>query len=158
MMKMTRNFRMQSLISLIALSLGLCFVSPASAEIFLLDSSGKVLSEFRVRPYAQVNDAGGTIVYGINDAGQVAGWSDTGVSPSHAFITGPNGGGMTDLNSLALASLLPEYVIRNAIGINNARQVLIVATIPEPETYTLMLAGLGLIGFVAWRQKSGNRI
>ena len=93
---------------------------------------------------------------GINDAGQVVGWSATTAGGEHAFITGPNGVGMTDLNSLA--PLPPGWVIRNAIGINNAGQVLIVATIPEPETYALMLAGLGLMGFVARRQKSGNRI
>jgi hypothetical protein len=29
-----------------------------------------------------------------------------------------------------------------------------VAAVPEPETYALMLAGLGLVGFAAWRRKS----
>jgi hypothetical protein len=30
-----------------------------------------------------------------------------------------------------------------------------IAVIPEPETYALMLAGLGLLGFVAYRKKQG---
>ena len=62
---------------------------------------------------------------------------------------------MTDLNSLAS---FPD-VIKNALSINNAGQVLVVASYaPKPETYALMFAGLGLIGFLTWRQKSGNRI
>ena len=93
---------------------------------------------------------------GINDAGQVVGNSYSAVGPVHAFITGPNGVGMTDLNSLAELSAI--YRISSAIDINNNGQILVVAGIPEPQSYALMLAGLGLIGFVAWRQKSGSRI
>ena len=33
-----------------------------------------------------------------------------------------------------------------------------VPSIPEPQSYALMLAGLSLIEFVAWRQKSGSRV
>ena len=95
--------------------------------------------------------------WGINDAGQVVGKAATAAGyPFHAFITGPNGVGMTDLNSLAELSAI--YRISNAIDINNNGQILVVAGIPEPDAYALMLAGLGLIGFVAWRQKSGSSI
>ena len=37
---------------------------------------------------------------GINDAGQVVGYSDTTGGATHAFITGPDGVGMRDLGSL----------------------------------------------------------
>ena len=37
---------------------------------------------------------------GINDAGQVVGSSITAAGAQHAFITGPNGVGMTDLGTL----------------------------------------------------------
>jgi probable HAF family extracellular repeat protein len=49
---------------------------------------------------------GGTGIYdyayatGINDVGRVVGRSSTGPGGQRAFITGPNGVGMTDLGSL----------------------------------------------------------
>ena len=67
----------------------------------------------------------------------------------HAFITGPNGVGMTDLNSLA--SLPAGVVLTGAMGINNHGQVAVNA-IPEPETYAMLLAGLGLLGFITRRK------
>ena len=88
----------------------------------------------------------------INNAGQVVGRYDALDGHSHAFITGPNGVNMTDLNSLAI---LPAGVIlTEATSINNLGEVLAISTIPEPESYALMLAGLGLIGWVAWRKKT----
>jgi probable HAF family extracellular repeat protein len=94
---------------------------------------------------------GGSFSYAsaINDAGQVVGRSYTSDGVSHAFITGPNGEGMTDLNSLF--SLPYGIVLREARDINNAGQILATG-IPEPESYLMLLAGLGLIGFMA-RQK-----
>ena len=92
---------------------------------------------------------------GINAAGQVVGTSDTAEGSQHAFITGPNGVGMTDLNSLV--SLPAGVVLVGANGINNLGQVVVVGTIPEPATYALMLAGLGLVGFMARRKKLEKR-
>ena len=90
---------------------------------------------------------------GINDAGQVVGWSDTAAGVQHAFITGPNGVGMTDLNSLV--SLPGGDVLTEATGINNHGQVAAIGSpIPEPETYAMLLAGLGLLGFIARRRKT----
>ncbi|PTR13654.1 MULTISPECIES: PEP-CTERM sorting domain-containing protein [unclassified Nitrosospira] len=74
----------------------------------------------------------------------------------HAFVTGPNGAGMTDLNSLV--SLPANVVLTAATAINNHGQVVVNASIvPEPETYALMLAGLGLIGFLTRRKNAENR-
>jgi probable HAF family extracellular repeat protein len=100
---------------------------------------------------------------GINDAGLVVGRSYSepatcgqpcgGVeqySASHAFITGPHGAGMTDLNSLVD---LPAGVrLIEATDINNAGQVIAVA-IPEPESYLMLLAGLGIVGLVTRRSQ-----
>ncbi len=90
---------------------------------------------------------------GINDDGQVVGYSSTPGGAGHAFITGPDGVGMTDLNSLID---LPDGVtLIGAIDINNAGQVVAAAqVIPEPETYAMLLAGLGVIGFMARRKKA----
>jgi probable HAF family extracellular repeat protein len=52
----------------------------------------------------------------INDSGQVVGRSFTASDSNHAFITGPNGLGMTDLGTLG-----GSYSI--ALGINNSGQV-----------------------------------
>jgi hypothetical protein len=41
-------------------------------------------------------------------------------------------------------------ILGNAL---EATPVYLVAPIPEPETYAMMLAGLGLIGFIARRRK-----
>jgi len=88
--------------------------------------------------------------FDINDAGQVVGYSYTAAGSQHAFITGPNGVGMTDLNSLV--SRPDGVVLFRAQGLNNMGQVAVIGTIPELETYAMLLAGLGLLGFVARRK------
>ncbi|SFH45005.1 PEP-CTERM protein-sorting domain-containing protein [Nitrosospira sp. Nsp14] len=96
-----------------------------------------------------------TEAYGINDAGQVVGWSYS-ANAQHAFITGPDGAGMIDLNSLSLVGLPAGVVLESATGVNNAGQV-IAAAIPDPETYMLLLSGLALVGFIARRKKMDAR-
>ncbi|SFH42909.1 PEP-CTERM protein-sorting domain-containing protein [Nitrosospira sp. Nsp14] len=93
------------------------------------------------------------VPYDINDAGQVVGRSRmSGVwGPDRAFIAGPDGYGMTDLNSVV--NLPDGVVLTEATGINNLGQVIAIGVIPEPESYILFLAGLGLIGFMARRKR-----
>ena len=87
---------------------------------------------------------------GINDAGQVVGTSTTADGVLHGFITGPDGAGMTMLSSL----VLEKNQVLSPVGINSAGLVAAnVMLIPEPSSYALMLAGLGLIGFMAGRRK-----
>jgi len=96
---------------------------------------------------------------GINDAGQVVGYSTKAVgAESYAFITGPGGVGMTDLNSIV--SLPDRLTLSQAQGINNSGQIIALSEIPpipEPATYALMLAGLGVLGFMAKRVESNRR-
>jgi probable HAF family extracellular repeat protein len=96
-----------------------------------------------------------SVAYGVNNAGQVVGAAqipllpEESVSDFHAFVTGPNGSGMTDLNSLVN---LPGDPLTESYGVNNMGQVIaggFIAAIPEPESYALMLAGLVLIGVMA---------
>ena len=88
---------------------------------------------------------------GINDAGQVVGASATDNGEVHAFITGPDGVGMTDLGSVGLVNTPPGFTyFSSAVAINNHGQLVAVgAVVPEPETYAMLLLGLGLIGFLA---------
>jgi probable HAF family extracellular repeat protein len=89
---------------------------------------------------------------GINDAGQVVGMSYTSAGrPEHAFITGANGEGMIDLNSLV--DLPDGVILKDALDINNAGQVIAIGMIPEPESYAMFLAGLALMGFMVRRKK-----
>jgi probable HAF family extracellular repeat protein len=94
---------------------------------------------------------GNSFANGINDAGQVVGKSVTAGGANHAFITGPNGTAMLDLN--LLIHVPGGRVLTDATGINNSGQVIAIATIPEPEIYALFLAGLGLVGLVARRKR-----
>ena len=101
---------------------------------------------------------------GINDSGQAVGWSDS-VGGKHAALFAD--GKVVDLNSfLSLSDISAGWVLAQANGINdygnivgNAHNTItgqthaFVLFIPEPETYTMMLAGLGLLGFVARRRK-----
>ena len=89
----------------------------------------------------------------VNDEGQVAGWAEMADGNRHAFITGPDGAGMADLNSLL--DLPHGVILTEATDINNAGQVIAIGTIPEPESYALLLAGLALIGAVLRRKNQG---
>lgn len=89
----------------------------------------------------------------VSDSGQVVGtWYNAVDRTPHPFITGPNGVGITDLNSLA--DMPGGVILTQAMDINNAGQVIAMGVIPEPESYAMLLAGLGLLGFVAGRKRS----
>jgi hypothetical protein len=53
-----------------------------------------------------------------------------------------------------LVDLPGGIILINAVDINNVGQVIAVDVIPEPETYAMFLAGLGLLGFMAGRKRS----
>ena len=105
-----------------------------------------------------------SFAYGINAAGQVVGWSHMpGDAAIHGFLY--SGGAMTDLN------LLPEVAAFGfsslaAYGLNDSGQItgygwiggqyhaFLLTPVPEPETYAMFLAGLGLMGAVAKRRRA----
>lgn len=110
---------------------------------------------------------GGSYSYSlsINNNGQAVGVSSiVGNATYHAFLY--SDGSLVDLNNL-----LPQgsgWELTAASDINDLGQVVGRATIngqshaflmtptapvPEPETYAMMLVGLGLIGFIARRRK-----
>ena len=59
---------------------------------------------------------------------------------------------MTDLNSLVSFG----GILTAATAINNLGQVAVsgIPPIPEPETYAMLLAGLGLLGFITRCRKT----
>ncbi|PTR16111.1 putative secreted protein with PEP-CTERM sorting signal [Nitrosospira sp. Nsp2] len=99
-----------------------------------------------------MRDIGIGLPFGVNDIGQVVGYFyDAVAGEYHAFVTGPDGTGMTDLNMLARP---PDgTILANAYDINNSGQIAVTGTIPEPATYAMMLAGLGIVSFMGRRTR-----
>jgi probable HAF family extracellular repeat protein len=132
------------------LSIGPGFVSPVSAQVhsYILNSNGKGLTGLGTLGRGEVE------ARGINDAGQVAGEFHTAEGALHAFIAGPNGAGMTDLNSLVEPA--GTVLMSEAVGIDNVGQIIVlgfpIPAIPEPQSYALMPAGLILLGFMVLRK------
>lgn len=104
----------------------------------------------------------------INASDTVVGWSNfNGMLDSNRAVVW-SGTILTDLNSFLTASEISAgWVLQQATDINdqgvivgNAKNTLtgrntvfMLAPVPEPETYAMMLAGLGLIGGMARRRK-----
>lgn len=59
-------------------------------------------------------------------------------------------GGTTGISSIDFNTL----GVTNAGGGTGLSHAVFIGTVPEPETYALMLAGLGLVGFMARRRKA----
>ncbi|SEO37768.1 probable extracellular repeat, HAF family [Nitrosospira multiformis] len=113
-MKIICGFKIRGFILASAFSAGLCFGTSASAQVrsYLIDLNSKTATV--------IGTLGGTFTsaQGINDAGQVVGWSYTAGGAQHAFITGPDGAGVMDLSSLV--DLPGGVILTEARGINNA--------------------------------------
>jgi probable HAF family extracellular repeat protein len=120
-----------------------------------------------------------SVAYALNDSDQVVGWSSTGSSDGTSHATLWNGTAIIDLNSfLDVGKVSTGWVLVYASGINdngwivgtahnnitgvdhafllNPCDICSVAQVPEPETYAMFMAGLGLMGFIARRRKNGQ--
>ena len=119
-MKKPDGIKKSGFILTAALSVSLGFVSTAFATTsWLIDPHrGSVI---------QLGTLGGdTYATDINDAGQVVGYSYTSTGVQHAFVTGPNGVGITDLGTLGGAE-------SRAWGINASGQVVGVSDLAKPN-------------------------
>ncbi len=105
-----------------------------------------------------------SVAKGINNSGQVVGWTDSG-DVGYGFLY--SDGVMIYLSllesviSAGWTNLIPGAIndkgqIAGHGILNGHTQAFLLsptAAIPEPETYAMLLAGLGLIGFMANRRK-----
>jgi probable HAF family extracellular repeat protein len=110
--------------------------------------------------------AGASYGWSLNNAGHVVGLITTGFSTSHAFLWD---GALHDLNSLI--PLNSGWTLTDARDINDAGQIVgngwnpeghfrafILTPVPEPATYAMLLAGLGLLAGIRGRvMRSGTR-
>ncbi len=116
-----------------------------------------------------------------SSSGGVAAYTDLRSGNQYGAISGHNGPFSVTLSGAIFADLLAASGGEFIIGFTNATQNLIpsdpegdtgiytngddvnlptlvinTAAVPEPETYAMMLAGLGLMGFVARRRKENQ--
>jgi probable HAF family extracellular repeat protein len=107
----------------------------------------------------------------INEAGLVVGRFNTGVAgpfDSYQAILW-NGSAMVDLNSLLDPALTQAgWVLSDATGINDRGDIVgnmvnrytflyhgvLLSAVPEADTYAMLLAGLGMLGFMARRRRA----
>lgn len=73
------------------------------------------------------------------------------MSSNHAFVTGPNGIGVSDLS--AAIQLPGGAQISRVLDLNNHGQILVAAPLPEREMYAMLLMGLSIVTFIACRRK-----
>jgi probable HAF family extracellular repeat protein len=145
------HFKLSALALFIGLAMGVGFTPIANAETYTLTILNRL-------PGATTSAA-----RGINNAGQVVGYSLSSGGFEQAVIW--NGTTPTVLNGL------PGATDSFANAINNAGQVVGssytsgggeaviwngTTPIPEPSSYAMLLAGLGLIGFIAYRRKNDS--
>jgi len=114
---------------------------------------------------------GNSYAQAINAAGQIIGKSEVlGISGTHAALWTLQDGvvKITDLNTFLDASAVSAgWVLQTAFGINDAGSIVgqayntktfatdayVLAAVPEPASYAMLLAGLGLLAAIARRRK-----
>jgi hypothetical protein len=122
-----------------------------SAFLEAFDSAGSLLGSAVYYPYDwQTAD--------IWDTNNAAPWETLSISHGTAdisyvlFSSQVNAAG----SSRAYGGIYAEFDNLNFSGGSDGNGGGVIAAVPEPETYAMLLAGLGLIGFIASRRKSDS--
>lgn len=122
-------FSLSNLNGLGAADIGnLLLLSQASGKIIEVDRSGNTLSSLNI-PFLPTNPIGTTVLTGPGGPLSVA-------NQQHEGLT------MDDRGFLYLVS-------ENGGGDINNPQLWVMAPVPEPEAYAMMMIGLGVVGFAA---------
>ena len=143
---------------------GWAYTSPASGgdiHAFLKSGSGP-MQDLGALPGGR-----GSYAQDINNSGQIVGFAYTSGGDQHAFLY--SGGSMWDLNSFIAPS--SGWTLTAAYGINDGGQIVGRGTnssgqthpfllIPVPEPSTLVLLGIGAIGFLVyvWRRHNSTQV
>jgi uncharacterized membrane protein len=155
---------------------GLRQITPDGAKAFTagINDEGQIIGTLNDSPFITGPD-GGALNFldiigsqfeltGLNDLGQVVGQYRGEDDLFHAFFTGPNGEGITELASLDILMNSGWSDLRlgaiNNLGqmagtgtIDGVRRPFFITPVPEPETYAMMLAGLSVLGLVRRRKQ-----
>ncbi len=131
------------------------------SNIALTTSSSLNESAFQLAIWAIVNDGSSINKSGIFDLASGQPLLITGSTPSGAGALA-----QTWLNNLAntAASYNADFLMvqnQGAVGTTGAQDVVYftpASPVPEPQTYTMLLAGLGLVGFITKRRKRRNNM
>jgi probable HAF family extracellular repeat protein len=114
------------------------------------------------RVFQDLGTLGGrhSYAYGINNLGQVVGQADTASGLAHAFLTGPGGTNMLDLNSLV--TLTDGAYLTEAKDVNDLGQIIamgsnghsyLLSAVPEPSSWALGLLGGVALALTARRKR-----
>jgi hypothetical protein len=85
--------------------------------------------------------------------------TSTGTATAGALVINTGGGAGPAYGALAIDTYLNAFATQSGKGITNttlntADFTFTVTAVPEPETYAMMIAGIGLVGFAARRRKN----